>query len=463
MYEVELDLKQWEGMLSTDVPGFSSALIELIPSTVEHRCFAGQPGGFHTELARGTGFGHVVEHVLLELIQLAGDGRHRYKGWTKNLGGGRCLIHYGAPDYLTGRLAAILAVDMVSRLQRHESLTLKPYLEHLRDPVEYFTRDGGAGLPGPGPAELDLGEGAGEGLVPGELAGRPALSDWQRDNIVRLITAVQDRLPVVNQRWRQAFLAFGGEFAAGIADKVECLNPDKFFCCYRQGNLDRCFQGMGNIARMLKAVGIPREFVLHSLWLYKNHLQPLVLAQLATDAQGQIEAIGDLDDFFQNILHAAENGYRAPEVVPGPAPEPSLCGFRSRQVRCPTVLVVDDDTMARKVSRSILERRGVRTLGARDGLEALSIMAEENGGPGLVLLDLVMPGLDGEVTFRRLRESYPHCRVILVSGYPLDRRQEAFLEEHEVEFLAKPFTTRELLARAKDLLDLKVTGRSSLD
>ena len=194
---------------------------------------------------------------------------------------------------------------------------------------------------------------------------------------------------------------------------------------------------------------------------------PQLLGQFADDPREMAEAIGDVDDFFQNILHAVEEGFRAaarPETTGVfPEEEATLRSFRARQVRPPRVLVVDDDAMARKVTRSILERQGLRTLGARDGLEALSILAERNGDLGLVLLDLVMPGLDGEVTFRRIRASYPRCRVILMSGYPLDQRQESFLQAHEVEFVAKPFASKELLAKARDLLELHLTGRPALN
>ena len=169
VYEVELDLKQWNGLLSSQVPGFSSALIQLMPSTVEHPLFFRPAGWLPCRPGPGHQLRHVVEHVLLELIHLAHPERPRYTGWTRDLGEGRCLIHYGAPDYLTGRLAAILAVDLVNRLQQQEKVDLDALVEQLRHPVESFTRLDDE--PGPGPIPCRTGAGGGP---PGSRGRRSA-------------------------------------------------------------------------------------------------------------------------------------------------------------------------------------------------------------------------------------------------------------------------------------------------
>ena len=61
---------------TTDCPGFAERLLELLPGLREHHCAAGRPGGFVAAMSRGTYFGHVAEHVALELSGLAGRDVH---------------------------------------------------------------------------------------------------------------------------------------------------------------------------------------------------------------------------------------------------------------------------------------------------------------------------------------------------------------------------------------------------
>ncbi len=67
-----LELDELTGRESTDFPGFGERLLLALPGLGEHHCAAGRPGGFAEALARGTYFGHVTEHVMLELSSLAG-------------------------------------------------------------------------------------------------------------------------------------------------------------------------------------------------------------------------------------------------------------------------------------------------------------------------------------------------------------------------------------------------------
>src|SRR3954453_2216143 len=67
LYLDELDEKE-----SVEVPGFNERLIELLPGVNEHHCSEGRPGGFVQRLREGRFFGHIVEHVALELTELAG-------------------------------------------------------------------------------------------------------------------------------------------------------------------------------------------------------------------------------------------------------------------------------------------------------------------------------------------------------------------------------------------------------
>ena len=95
---------------------------------------------------------------------------------------------------------------------------------------------------------------------------------------------------------------------------------------------------------------------------------------------------------------------------------------------------------------------------ARDGVEALGVMAENRAEVGVVLLDLVLPGMDGMAVCRRILDGYPQSRIILSSGYPMEDHAGLCLKEHEVCLLGKPYRSEELLATVRDLLDLRTAA-----
>jgi CheY-like chemotaxis protein len=458
VYEVVIDLHHWDGVLSNQVAGFAEALMRLMPSTARHKCVAGQEGGFHEQLRSGTNFGHVVEHVLLELIRLARPDDPEYSGWTKPLGDGRYMIHYGAPDFLTGRLAAILAVEIVSRLQQGDEPDIDACVDELRNPMDYFCRRRGSDPTGGGALRMDLADAFAAEAGDRRREPPPGLDDWQRNNLIRNLTLVEPELPAVRKRWEEGFVAFGGEFARGILDKVELLNADRYRGCFVKGDFAGCFEGVTNIGRMLRSLRIPQDFAAHSAWLYKNALQLAMLRALDGDTEAQTAAVADLDDFYQNVLHAVTEGYRRPAAHPLPDEQLTLCGFRARHARRGAVLVVDDDQMVRRVACDILQNCGFAAVDARDGVEALHLLAENGHDIGVVLLDLVMPGMDGHAVCRRIRDSHPAVRVILSSGFPVDGDTAGCLTEHEIRFLQKPYQRTQLISAVRDLMDLRVTG-----
>ena len=71
-----LELEELTGRETTDYPGFAGRLTAALPGLAEHHCAAGRPGGFAEAMTRGTYFGHVTEHVMLELSGLAGRDVH---------------------------------------------------------------------------------------------------------------------------------------------------------------------------------------------------------------------------------------------------------------------------------------------------------------------------------------------------------------------------------------------------
>jgi two-component system cell cycle sensor histidine kinase/response regulator CckA len=116
------------------------------------------------------------------------------------------------------------------------------------------------------------------------------------------------------------------------------------------------------------------------------------------------------------------------------------------------ILVVDDEEVVRRVATSALEMYGYSVITAKDGREAIHIFAQRAGEIDLVILDLVMPRMAGEETFRELRLQRPDVAVILSSGYNDDQARERFHEKSLAGFLRKPYTSVQLGKEVKRVL-----------
>jgi CheY-like chemotaxis protein len=101
-----------------------------------------------------------------------------------------------------------------------------------------------------------------------------------------------------------------------------------------------------------------------------------------------------------------------------------------------TILLVEDEPSLRRVSHKLLEKLGYQVMEAANGEQALQIYAEQGQDIDLVLLDLIMPGLNGLQTLERLRKLDPGVKVILCSGIA-DTEEETLPEG--VCFMPKPF------------------------
>jgi CheY-like chemotaxis protein len=118
-----------------------------------------------------------------------------------------------------------------------------------------------------------------------------------------------------------------------------------------------------------------------------------------------------------------------------------------------TILVVDDEPLLLEIMVETLCSRGYRTLTAANGAEALSRAAHHDGPIHLLLTDVVMPLLGGADLARQLAEARPGLRVLFVSGYTDVAVIEEAARSPNVSFLQKPFSTGQLAARVRELLD----------
>ncbi|MCU0579964.1 MAG: response regulator, partial [Desulfobacterota bacterium] len=118
-----------------------------------------------------------------------------------------------------------------------------------------------------------------------------------------------------------------------------------------------------------------------------------------------------------------------------------------------TVLLVDDEALIRDLGADILQDRGYRVLLAGEGREAIRIYKKRGKEISLVVLDVVMPGLGGQETFRKLKALNPQVKVLLSSGYSARGAVGEILNEGAAGFIQKPYREEELAARVRELLD----------
>lgn len=109
-----------------------------------------------------------------------------------------------------------------------------------------------------------------------------------------------------------------------------------------------------------------------------------------------------------------------------------------------TVLVVDDEQLVRDLLVQFLTLRGYRALGVKEGPEAISMV--EQTSPDLILLDLMLPGMNGVEVLRRLRDKHFSGAIIIVTGsYDEELLQDAW-SLHPQEVITKPIDLDKLLA-----------------
>jgi two-component system cell cycle sensor histidine kinase/response regulator CckA len=110
-----------------------------------------------------------------------------------------------------------------------------------------------------------------------------------------------------------------------------------------------------------------------------------------------------------------------------------------------TVLVVDDVGVVRRLSFRVLSEAGFRVFEAASAVEALEVMAMLHGHLDLVLVDVVMPEVNGVDLVRLIRERWHEPSILFMSAYPAEVLAREGLKDLRVQFLAKPFTRDELL------------------
>lgn len=116
------------------------------------------------------------------------------------------------------------------------------------------------------------------------------------------------------------------------------------------------------------------------------------------------------------------------------------------------ILIVDDEAAIQEITRTSLEAHNYKILVASDGIEAIALYAKNRDKISAVLMDIMLPSLDGLTAIRTLRKINPQARIIASSGLMSDKKLSALTNIGINIFLPKPYTVNELLLSLQKVL-----------
>ena len=157
------------------------------------------------------------------------------------------------------------------------------------------------------------------------------------------------------------------------------------------------------------------------------------------------------------IINAySEKGHGTTFTIYLPASEKKVEKEKSAQSQLlrgeETILLVDDEEVILTVNRMVLEKLGYRVFSAQSGQEAIEVFRAQKEAIDLVILDMIMPGLEGGKVFEILKDLQPEVKVILSSGYSINHEVTAMMERGCRAFIQKPFDIGVFSKKIRDVL-----------
>jgi len=114
-----------------------------------------------------------------------------------------------------------------------------------------------------------------------------------------------------------------------------------------------------------------------------------------------------------------------------------------------TIMLVEDEEIVMNVNRELLERLGYHVLEAKTGKEAIDMAQTFDGDIDLVILDIVLPDMEGRAVYPLIMKTRPNLRVIVCSGYSIDGPGQEILDAGAQDFIQKPFTLKDLSVKLR--------------
>ncbi|MFH1980297.1 MAG: PAS domain S-box protein [Pseudomonadota bacterium] len=168
-------------------------------------------------------------------------------------------------------------------------------------------------------------------------------------------------------------------------------------------------------------------------------------------AYGIVKNHGGMMNVYSEIGHGSAFHIYLPKADKG------ALGEKATQDRLmkgsETILLVDDEEMILEVTHAMLQRLGYRVMMARSGMDAVEAVTRNGDAIDIVVLDLVLPGMDGGATFDQIRQICPQMPVILSSGYSIDGHAAEIMKRGCNGFIQKPFNLMALSIKIRKVLD----------
>ena len=119
------------------------------------------------------------------------------------------------------------------------------------------------------------------------------------------------------------------------------------------------------------------------------------------------------------------------------------------------VMVVDDDEAVRAFLEMALDKEGYQNTMFSDGMDALTFYEENSADVDIIILDMIMPEMDGWVAFKAIMRINPDAKVLIASAYAIDSVINQCLSAGALELLRKPYDVKEFMEIIEKYIDKK--------
>jgi CheY-like chemotaxis protein len=126
-----------------------------------------------------------------------------------------------------------------------------------------------------------------------------------------------------------------------------------------------------------------------------------------------------------------------------------------------TILVVEDDATVRDSIITMLEEFGYKVIEAVSGEDAVAKFTMNRGSIKLLILDVIMPGMNGRETYERIKRINPAVKAIFTSGYTIEFLKHKKIFEDDFMILTKPIIPDLFLSKIRNMLDEREEGEGS--